>query len=49
MTEEESKKIFERFYRVDRSGRIPGTGIGLTIVERIVQLYGWTIEVESEK
>ncbi len=49
MTEEESKKIFERFYRVDRSGRIPGTGIGLTIVERIAKLYGWTIEVESEK
>lgn len=49
MTEAESKKIFERFYRVDRSGRIPGTGIGLTIVERIIRLYGWTIEVKSEQ
>lgn len=49
MTESESKKIFERFYRVDRSGKIPGTGIGLTIVERIARLYGWNIEVKSEK
>lgn len=49
MTETETKKIFERFYRADRSGKIPGTGIGLTIVERIVRLYGWSIEVESEK
>lgn len=49
MTKEESKRIFERFYRADRTGKVPGTGIGLTIVERIVRLYGWTIEVESEK
>lgn len=49
MTEAESKKIFERFYRADRSGKIPGTGIGLTIVERIIRLYGWDIVVTSEK
>lgn len=49
MTEAESKRIFERFYRADRSGKIPGTGIGLTIVERIVRLYGWSIVVKSEK
>lgn len=49
MTEAESKRIFERFYRADRTGKTPGTGIGLTIVERIVRLYGWTIEVTSEK
>lgn len=49
MTEVESKKVFERFYRVDRSGRIPGTGIGLTIVERIAKLYGWSIEIQSKK
>jgi signal transduction histidine kinase len=49
MTEAETKRIFERFYRADRTGKTPGTGIGLTIVERIVRLYGWTIEVKSEK
>jgi signal transduction histidine kinase len=47
MTDEQQKKIFERFYRADRSGKIPGTGIWLTIVERIVRLYGWDISVES--
>ena len=49
MSGDEAKRIFERFYRVDRSGKIPGTGIGLTIVDRIVRLYGWDIRVESEK
>jgi signal transduction histidine kinase len=47
MTDEQQKKIFERFYRADRSGKIPGTGIWLTIVERIIRLYGWDISVES--
>lgn len=49
MTEKESNKIFERFYRVDRSGQTPGTGIGLALVERILRLYDWSISVESEK
>jgi signal transduction histidine kinase len=47
MTDEQQKRIFERFYRADRSGKIPGTGIWLTIVERIIRLYGWDISVES--
>jgi two-component system, OmpR family, phosphate regulon sensor histidine kinase PhoR len=41
-------KIFERFYRVDRSGKYPGTGIGLAIVDRVAKLYGWKVSVESE-
>jgi len=49
MTETETRRVFERFYRADRTGKTPGTGIWLAIVERIVRLYGWIIEVKSEK
>jgi len=42
-------KIFDRFYRVPRSGkRIPGTGLGLAIVKEIVNMHGGRIEVESQ-
>ena len=48
MNESDTKKIFERFYRVDRSGKIPGSGIGLALVDRILKLYDWSIFVESK-
>ncbi len=47
MNEEDTKKIFDRFFRVDRSGKYAGTGIGLSVVDRIVKLYGWKISVKS--
>jgi signal transduction histidine kinase len=46
---ESQKKIFERFYRVDRSrSRMSGgVGLGLSIVKAIVEKHGGSVAVES--
>jgi two-component system phosphate regulon sensor histidine kinase PhoR len=47
---EEQTRIFERFYRVEksRSQRGGGTGLGLAIVKHICSLYGWTLSLKSK-
>ena len=43
----ELSRIFETFYRAANSGSIGGTGIGLSIVQRAVELHHGSIDVQS--
>ncbi|MBQ8062618.1 MAG: HAMP domain-containing histidine kinase [Clostridia bacterium] len=48
--EEEIHRIFERFYKVDksRSEHVKGVGLGLNLARDIVELHGGDIYAESE-
>ena len=48
MSPEQVSRIFERFYRANPTGDIPGTGLGMTLVNSLVEAMGGQTEVTSE-
>lgn len=46
--EKDRARLFEAFHRCSNVGDTPGTGLGLVIVKRCVDLHGGTIDLESE-
>jgi signal transduction histidine kinase len=47
--EAERGKVFDRFYRLDRSRSTAGSGLGLALVKAIAGLHGLSIELEDRK
>ncbi|MBU0767711.1 MAG: sensor histidine kinase [Proteobacteria bacterium] len=48
--EKDINRVFDQFYRVEksRSSQYGGSGLGLTIVKRIIELHRGNIHIESE-
>ena len=48
MDEDTVRRIFEKFYQGDNSRSKEGNGLGLSLVKKILEVYGGEISVESE-
>ncbi|MFN5458418.1 MAG: sensor histidine kinase, partial [Bacteroidota bacterium] len=48
ISEDDKKHLFERFFRGQNATNIQGTGLGLNIVVKYVELMGGKITFESE-
>lgn len=48
MTPDQVQRVGERFYRADTSGKVPGTGLGMSIVKEILALHHGSMVIESE-
>jgi nitrogen-specific signal transduction histidine kinase/sensor domain CHASE-containing protein len=49
MSQDDLEHVFERFYRADGSGKIPGTGLGMAIVKEIISHHHGWIDIESKE
>jgi len=47
--EAERDKVFDRFYRLDRSRTTAGSGLGLALVKAIATLHGLSLRLEDRK
>jgi signal transduction histidine kinase len=47
--EREQKRLFERFFRAENAFNVQGTGLGLCIVAKYVELMHGTIHVDSKE
>jgi signal transduction histidine kinase len=48
IAESDFQKIFQPFYRVSSTQKFSGSGIGLSITERIIRLHNGKIEIASK-
>jgi signal transduction histidine kinase len=47
--EAERDKVFDRFYRLDRSRTTAGSGLGLALVKAIATLHGLSLRLEDRQ
>jgi PAS domain S-box-containing protein len=47
MTAEQTLRVGERFYRADTSGKVSGTGLGMSIVSEIMALHHGSLAIDS--
>ena len=47
MSPDQLRRVFERFYRADPSGNIPGTGLGMSLVKEITELQDGQVQIDS--
>lgn len=48
MNSEQMAQAFDRFYRGDKSGAVPGTGLGLSLAKEIIAVLNGNIRIDSE-
>lgn len=49
MSASELERVFEKFYRANPGGAIPGTGLGMSLVKEITELQDGHVQLVSEK